>query len=103
MNRLSFTVELATDGGCVVYADNGGTQQELVFAGNTKDTNDYIAKRVGALKADTNTARETEYVYDAGLQRHIKASEYQRTAREFATDMLDLKRIDEATRYAVEA
>lgn len=60
MNRLSFTVELAADGGVVVYADTGGTEQSLVFAGNTKDTCDYIAKRVGGLKAETTIAEHFE-------------------------------------------
>lgn len=52
MNRISFTVEVAKDGGLVVYADEGGTAQELVFGGNQKDTCDYIAKRIGELKAE---------------------------------------------------
>jgi len=62
MSRLSFTVELATDGGVVVYADNGGEEQALVFAGNTKDTCDYIAKRVGGLTADKAEAYEDPFL-----------------------------------------
>lgn len=68
MNRISFTVEVAKDGGLVVYADEGGTQQDLVFGGNQKDTCGYLAKRVGELKAEKlnavpKTLRE-EYLTD---------------------------------------
>lgn len=53
MNRITVTVEAAKEGGLVVYSDNGGqTDMDLVFAGNTKDTNEYLAKRVGELKAE---------------------------------------------------
>lgn len=53
MNRITFTVETASDGGLVVYSDNGGvSDMNLVFAGNQKETTDYLAKRVGELKAE---------------------------------------------------
>lgn len=64
MNRISFTVEVAKDGGLVVYADEGGTAQDLVFAGNTKDTNDYLAKRVGELKAEKLNVPKSVYAYE---------------------------------------
>lgn len=57
MIRISFTVEAASDGGLVVYSDNGGTtDMNLVFAGNQKETTDYLAKRVGELKAEKPVA-----------------------------------------------
>lgn len=53
MNRITVTIEAAKDGGLVVYSDNGGmNDMDLVFAGNQKDTCDYLAKRVGELKAE---------------------------------------------------
>ena len=59
MNRITFTVETASDGGLVVYSDNGGaSDMNLVFAGNQKETTDYLAKRVGELKAEKAVARQ---------------------------------------------
>ena len=58
MNRITVTVEVAKDGGLVVYSDDGiVNQMDLVFGGNQKDTCDYIAKRVGELKAEKVAAR----------------------------------------------
>lgn len=85
MNRMTLMFEFPVDGGTVLYADNGdGTDMALVFAGNQKEALDYVAKRV-----DTY-----------GKHPPFKAG---RTVREFATDAFELRRIDEATRYAVEA
>jgi hypothetical protein len=55
-----FTVEGAKDGGLVVYADEGGTQQELVYAGNLKDACDYVAKRMGEIKPEPASAVPTK-------------------------------------------
>lgn len=52
MNRFSFTVEVARDGGFVVYSDEGGSQQDIVFGGNEQDACAYIAKRVKEMKSE---------------------------------------------------
>lgn len=52
MNRFSFTAEVARDGGFVVYSDEGGTQQDIVFGGNEQDTCAYIAKRIKEMRAE---------------------------------------------------
>lgn len=52
MNRFSFTAEVARDGGFVVYSDEGGSQQDIVFGGNEQDTCAYIAKRIKEMKAE---------------------------------------------------
>jgi hypothetical protein len=66
MNRITFTVEAANDGGLVVYSDNGGTtDMNLVFAGNQKETTEYLAKRVGELKAEkVNQVPKSVYAYE---------------------------------------
>lgn len=76
MNRITFTVETASDGGLVVYSDNGGaSDMNLVFAGNQKETTDYLAKRVGELKAEKPQKeyqiKETEYMWDEATRRHV--------------------------------
>lgn len=63
MNCINVMVEVAPDGGLVVYAENDGSMS-LVFAGNQKETTDYLAKRVGELKPE-KVVTNNPYAYAA--------------------------------------
>lgn len=49
MNQINLTILSAKDGGVVVYESLDETEQTLVFAGNVKESSEYLAKRVGML------------------------------------------------------
>jgi hypothetical protein len=71
MNNLGIFVEAARDGGLVVKAMDG-EEWVVVFAGNQKEVNDYIAKRVGEVKPtqDPKLEKHGSYLaYNDAMQR----------------------------------
>lgn len=60
MISLGLTIMPARDGGLVVYANYDSEDQGLVLAGNAKEVNEYIAKRIGEIGQPQPVLKEVE-------------------------------------------